>query len=349
VVELQVKTEYLQMIIRNWPFKLLALALALGFWLFVVGQERAEVTLRVPLALVDRPADMIIVSQSAKSVEVRLSGTRGLIERIGARRLTLNLKLTRKKQGRHDFYLKPSHFPLPRGVSVVQISPSLVTIRLDKRVQKRLRLPLILKNQPPNSYLVGAPPKGIQVWISGPSAVLSGLRAPLNPPVLDLARAGEGPNRFRLSLAMFRFPAQVSVTRVRPETVTIRLEAMVRRRLQVRLSTEARLECIKGFRVSRVDFMPRTVLARGPRSVLRDRRQVFTRPVTENKLWQNRVFVVPLEMIDSRVTVEPRLVEMRLSIAPNVPGLLDRAGPWPFTIDLERFLPELPGLEPAPF
>jgi hypothetical protein len=349
VVGPQVKTEYLQLILRNWPYKLLALGLALGFWLFVVGQERAEVSLRVPLALVDRPADMIIVGQSAKSIEVRLAGTRGLIERIGAKRLTLNLKLTRKGPGRHDFYLKPSHFPLPRGVSVAQISPSLVSIWLDKRVQKRLRLPLILKNQPPNSYLVGPPPKRVEVVVSGPRAVVSRLKGPLAPPQLDLTRAGEGPNRYRLQPGLFKFPSLVTVIRVRPDIVNIRLEAMVRRRLEIRLSTEARLMCVYGFRVSQVGFMPRTVLARGPRSVLGERQQIFTRPVTEKNLWRDRVFIVPLEMIDARVMVEPRLVEMRLTVEVNVAAALKRIGPWPLAVGLERFLPVLPAPEQAPF
>ncbi len=345
----QVKTDYLQLIIRNWPYKLLALGLALGFWLFVVGQERAEVSLRVPLALVDRPQNMIIVGQSVKSIEVRLSGTRGLIERIGARRMTLNLKLTRKGIGRNDFYIKPSQFTLPRGVSVVQISPSMVTIWLDKRVQKRLRLPLVLKNQPPNSYLVGPPPDKVEVVVSGPRAMLSRLKGPLMPPVVDLSRAGEGPNRYRLKPSLFKFPAGVTVVRVRPNAVNIRLEAMVRRRLAVRLSTEARLECVYGFKVARVGFMPRTILARGPRSVLRDRRQIFTRPVTEKNLWRDRVFVVPLEMIDARVTTEPRLVEMRLTIEVNVAAALKRIGSWPLAVGLKRFLPVLPTRAPAPF
>ena len=76
MVELVVNKSPLELLVRNWPIKLLAVLLALGFWLFVVGQERAEVTLRVPLALVDRPANMVIVEQSAKAIEIRLSAAK---------------------------------------------------------------------------------------------------------------------------------------------------------------------------------------------------------------------------------------------------------------------------------
>lgn len=329
----------LEILVRNWPIKLLALLLALGFWLFVVGQERAEVTLRVPLALVDRPANMVIVEQSAKAIEIRLSGTRALIERLGAKNLTLNLKLTGKGPGQHNFYIKPTQFPLPRGVSLVAISPSAVTIKLDKRVTKRLRVPLALKNKPPNSFLVGEPPSYCTVDVAGPQDVLAKLR-PVQPPVaIDLSRAGEGPNRYRLVAGSFRLPSRVTVTRIRPDRITVRLEALVRRRLVVRLSAEAKLMTLPGFAVNRVEFRPDTVLAHGPRSALRDRRRVFTRPVTEMGLWKDVVFVVPLEIIDPRVTVEPKLVELSLTVGPAVPKRFPGLAAWPFDADVERYLP----------
>lgn len=329
----------LELLVRNWPFKLLALLLALGFWLFVVGQERAEVTLRVPLALVDRPAHTVIVGQTARAVDVRLSGTRSLIERLSAKNLTLNLKLTGKAVGPHTFYIKPSNFQLPRGVSVSAISPSSVTIRLDKRVTKRLRVPLTLKNQPPNSFLVGAPPGFCLVDVAGPQQVLASLRPEQPPVAIDLSRAGEGPNRYRLTPGSFRFPPRVSVTRIRPDRITVRLEALVRRRLVVRLSAEAKLMTLPGFVVTRVEFRPDTVLAHGPRSALRDRRRVFTRPVTEMGLWKDVVFVVPLEIIDPRVTLEPKLVELSLTVGPAVPRRFPGLAAWPFGADVDRYLP----------
>ena len=56
------------MLLENWGLKLLSLAFATLLWLFVVGEKRSEVSLSLPLELIQVPEDMVVVRKNGCEV-----------------------------------------------------------------------------------------------------------------------------------------------------------------------------------------------------------------------------------------------------------------------------------------
>lgn len=165
---------------RNLGLKVLALLLAGGFWLYVVGQERAEVTLTVPLTLVGSPRNLVMVYQSAKSVEVRVSGLRGLVQRLSESKLGWPLQVSRVREGDSTFRLLAEAFPAPRGVRVVHLSPSTVRIRFEVRVTKKAPIRVLRVGSVAKGYVLE------RVEVKPSTVVLSGPRSDMEE--LDFVR-----------------------------------------------------------------------------------------------------------------------------------------------------------------
>ena len=70
---------------RNFFFKILALVLAVILWFLVVGEERAEVGLTIPLELVNMPRDLIVVNNLTQGIDIRVNGPRSLIRSLSTR------------------------------------------------------------------------------------------------------------------------------------------------------------------------------------------------------------------------------------------------------------------------
>ncbi len=70
---------------KNLTLKLVALILAIIIWFLVVGEQKSEVRLTVPLELRNLPTDLEI-TQSVSQVEITLRGFSSFVKRLTPRR-----------------------------------------------------------------------------------------------------------------------------------------------------------------------------------------------------------------------------------------------------------------------
>ncbi|RPI50266.1 MAG: YbbR-like domain-containing protein, partial [Deltaproteobacteria bacterium] len=64
---------------KDWVIKVLSLGFALLLWFFVVGQEKAEVSVSIPLELVNIPAGLVIANDIPSNIDVKVYGPRSMI------------------------------------------------------------------------------------------------------------------------------------------------------------------------------------------------------------------------------------------------------------------------------
>jgi len=122
---------------RNFMLKVLALVAAFCVWLFVnAGARDTERGLQVPLELRNIPPGLMITSPRVDFIDLRASGPRTLLSRIDRSRLVIPLDLTGVRPGPAVFGISVESLNLPRGVKIVRITPSQVTLDL-ARVERR--------------------------------------------------------------------------------------------------------------------------------------------------------------------------------------------------------------------
>lgn len=169
---------------KSWHFKLLAVLLAVIMWYFVVGEERAEVGLTVPLVLINMPRDLIVVNNVPHGIEIRVNGPRSLVQSLSTENLSKSLDLSNTREGAVSFSISSEGIPLPRGVKITRINPTQVTVVLQKLVIKNIAVNPRVTGRPEAGYEVAsvrAHPE--QVDIAGPEDVVKKIEGLFTKPV----------------------------------------------------------------------------------------------------------------------------------------------------------------------
>jgi len=162
---------------RNRLLKLLSLLLAIAFWFAVSGEERTETSLNMTLELVNLNQNLMVTSEIPPAIQVRVVGSRSIVNNLSQSRLTQTLDLNGYKSGRHTFSLGPNSFSLPRGVQVVRIQPNPITLTLAATITRTLPIKPVLENYPAEGHeLLSVNTRPSQVTVKGPSVELAELQ-----------------------------------------------------------------------------------------------------------------------------------------------------------------------------
>jgi len=166
----------LRWITQNWQLKLISLAIAVFLWALVVGQENAEVTVKMPVVVSGLPADMVVANQVASEVELRLYGPQSLVRQVATRPQAKQLDLTGMGTGEHTFQVVPEDLNLPPGVEVVRISPARLRVQLARRYSRKAAVRPVIKGNPaPGCEVSEVVFKPAEVTVSGLQAELTDL------------------------------------------------------------------------------------------------------------------------------------------------------------------------------
>jgi YbbR domain-containing protein len=106
------------------------------------------------LELRNIPPHLMIVSPRVDFIDLRVSGPRTLLSRIDAERLAIVLDLSGVRPGPAVFRILTEALNLPRGVAVVRVTPSEVTLDLERVARKTVAVHLTLTGKPPSGLRV---------------------------------------------------------------------------------------------------------------------------------------------------------------------------------------------------
>jgi YbbR-like protein len=180
-------------VFRDVGLKLLSLLVAFALWFFVnAGERDTEAALQVPLELRNIPAHLMLVSPRTDFIDLRVSGPRTLLRRIDRDRLAMSLDLSGVRPGPAVFRLRPEALELPRGVNVVRLTPSEITLEVARVVRKTVPVRLAFSGKPPTDLRVTEvklAPESVEVF--GPSSDVDDVKAAESEP-LDLSEAAAG-------------------------------------------------------------------------------------------------------------------------------------------------------------
>jgi len=174
--------------------------------------------------------------------------------------------------------------------------------------EKTMTVPLEVRSIPAGLEIVEKPASSVDITIKGPSRMLKDTGVQEIRAILDLGKATVYQQEFPLNPNSIYVPSGLTVTSVRPNKVSLKLELTREQTLQIRPTVRGKPA--PGFKVSKIEVHPSTVLVRGPESRIKAKEPVTTAPVDVTDLKQTTVFDVDI--------ILPRPELRLLSIFTNV-------------------------------
>jgi YbbR domain-containing protein len=169
---------------RHLGLKFLSVAVALGLWFTVAGEQTVERSLRVPLELVNRDERLELVEPPPTAVDVRVRGRSGLVSQLDQGDVMAMLDLATARPGRRFFHLSRGQVRAPFGVEVVEVAPASISLRFERTVARRVPVAPVTEGEPATGYLAAkarAEPPTVEV--AGPESAVERVREVATEPV----------------------------------------------------------------------------------------------------------------------------------------------------------------------
>jgi YbbR domain-containing protein len=153
--------------------------LALLLWLWVAAEERSEIIVSVPLEYRNLPRNYEIISHGEllSKVNIWVKGSTATIKNLQPSEVTVWVDLQDTKPGDRSFELTTANVRAPYGFSVLRISPSHVSLRIEEAVRRSIPVQPKLEGQPPEGFTISSitvtPP---QIEILGPTSAVNSVR-----------------------------------------------------------------------------------------------------------------------------------------------------------------------------
>jgi hypothetical protein len=161
-----------------------SLALAVVLWVIIAGRDTAERGLDVPVELRNVPPDIDITGDTLDSVNVRLRASPGLIESLDPGDVLAPIDLNGAEEGEHIIQLTPDQIRVPFGFRVVKVTPSLLTLNLERVLSKAVPVRPRLLGRPAPGYEVADfasdPP---EIRVRGPKSRVQEIESAFTEPV----------------------------------------------------------------------------------------------------------------------------------------------------------------------
>jgi YbbR domain-containing protein len=213
---------------RDWKLKLVSLGLAFVLWLLLVPAEKmsSEKSLTIPLGTRNVPAGLEIVERPAARIDVTVRAPKRILAEIVPSELAAVVDLERATVLQQEYPLNTSMIAVPAGAEVVKISPSKVTIKLEKTAEKTLKVHPTLRGRPAEGFRVaGIEIEPSAVAVQGPESRIQGAEAATTAPV-DITGL-TGPTVFEVDILLPR-PELRFVSAQTSARVTVQIEEPVR-------------------------------------------------------------------------------------------------------------------------
>ncbi|MGB3975977.1 MAG: CdaR family protein [bacterium] len=212
---------------RNIGLKVGSLFLATILWVTITGQGTDDRILReVPYQIGNVPADMILTDKGIGFVDIYIRGPRSMITTIRPDDCSASLSLPENSEmGTVEIEIDHSDIviPYPNQVSLLQVSPSSVTVALDELITKTVRIQPFLRGSPHPDYQLGKTQiEPDNAELQGPRTYLDNVESVFTEPI-DIANQTRSFNE-RVSLK----PGSPLVSVLQPSRASAMIEILER-------------------------------------------------------------------------------------------------------------------------
>lgn len=154
--------------------------------------------------------------------------------------------------------------------------------------EKSLTIPLETRNVPAGLEIVERPAATIDITLRAPNRLLDEIGPSGLVARIDLDRATVLQQEYPLNTSMIAVPPGAEVVKISPGKVTIKLERTAEAAVDVHPTLRGRPA--PGFRVTRTEIEPASVIVQGPESRVKAEEAATTAPVDISGLVESTVF-----------------------------------------------------------
>lgn len=140
-------------LLHNPGLKLLSLALAAFLWIVVLGEQKVDVTVHVPLQLA-LPQDLFMTNDPVDSLDIHLRGPKTLVTSLAPREVALEELSVKWAEGENIIPIRPDLVRVPRGIQVVAVTPQRVRVMLESSGEREVEITPRVEGGPPAGYVV---------------------------------------------------------------------------------------------------------------------------------------------------------------------------------------------------
>jgi hypothetical protein len=200
-----------EVVVQNFAWKLLALAIAVLIWALVASEPEMATFTSVRLEYKNMPEDVEISSEPDETVLLELKGPSGELRGDGLRPAVV-VDVGGVGPGQHTFTIGDRNVRLARGVRLVRATPSQVSLTFEPHAERTVPVQVRWTGAAPDRFHVQ--PRSI--GIEGPASHVAKVAAAVTDPI-DLSRMTGSAVRVNVvtapedSYVRFRSTAMVTV------------------------------------------------------------------------------------------------------------------------------------------
>lgn len=207
----------LGLMVKNFGWRLLALALAVTIWAMVASEPELSMFATVPIEYRDLPDELEMTSPPSETVTLELRGPSAELRGLGdSRSPTVVLDLSDASPGVHTYFIGNDSVRLARGVRLVRAVPSEVQFNFDRRLTRTIPVKVRFADMPSGLKVTGYSVAPDKLAIIGPSRHVERVGSALTDPI-DL-NPDDGTSVYRVSafvdddFVRFQSSQEVAVT-----------------------------------------------------------------------------------------------------------------------------------------
>jgi YbbR domain-containing protein len=165
-------------IVQNWHIKLLSVVLAGILWVYVNSIQEAERFLSVPIEIKNISENYLVSNELPEFAQLVLRGREEYLSLINEGEVTAYIDLEQNSVGEARKIVKVDRREIPRGVSIKEIVPRLIDVRLEEAFRKKVKVvPVIVADLPEGYSFVDFSVDPETVEIQGPESILQNTSA----------------------------------------------------------------------------------------------------------------------------------------------------------------------------
>jgi hypothetical protein len=168
----------------NTPLRIVSLVIAVGLWFGIAGRQTAERGVTVPVELRNVPRDLELTGEALNTVDVRIRSSPNLINSLEPGAIRATIDLVGEDEGERIVQLSPDQIQAPQGFRVIKITPSLLTLKLERTLRKTIPVrPRVIVRPAPGFEVAEVTSDPAEVRVAGPRSRVQEIESAFTEPV----------------------------------------------------------------------------------------------------------------------------------------------------------------------